>query len=283
MKIAKLSCRKNSLRKFFRYIVEKRSKKTKLLKKIYEHYGITQEEVLGGSIIISLLVTATIFTITIFTNFFDFSLGIKIIISVLIGIIVYYYFNEKFVREYIKKSHQIEIYADLILEEFTTILTATNSITEAITYIAQENYPEISKAFKEILKQINYGNPPELLLLEYIEKDQPSQTLRENLTTIIQLYQTNEEEEKTEETLNQLSKYYSWNAQNKYLEETQNLIAKTAATITFLTFFPITYAIISILGGHTSDFFIIALPFLQLTTATLAYKKILTSQIELIE
>ncbi|MEX2721442.1 MAG: type II secretion system F family protein [Candidatus Wukongarchaeota archaeon] len=281
MKIAKLSCRKNSLRELFSHIVKKRSK-TKLLKKIYEHYGITQEEVLGGSIIISLLVTATIFTITTLTNIFDFSLGIKVIISVLIGSIVYYYFNEKFIRDYIKKSHQIEIYADLILEEFTAILTATNSITEAITYIAQENYSEISKAFREILKQINYGNPPELLLLEYIEKGQPSQTLRENLTTIIQLYQTNKEE-KTEETLNQLSKYYSWNVQNKYIEETQNLMAKTTATITFLTFFPITYAIISILGGHTSDFFIIALPFLQLTIAMLAYKKILTSQIELIE
>ncbi len=280
MKIAKLSCRKNSLRELFSHIVKKRSK-TKLLKKIYEHYGITQEEVLGGSIIISLLVTATIFTITTLTNIFDFSLGIKVIISVLIGSIVYYYFNEKFVRDYIKKSHQIEIYADLILEEFTAILTATNSITEAITYIAQENYSEISKAFREILKQINYGNPPELLLLEYIEKGQPSQTLRENLTTIIQLYQTNKEE-KTEETLNQLSKYYSWNVQNKYIEETQNLMAKTTATITFLTFFPITYAIISILGGHTSDFFIIALPFLQLTIAMLAYKKILTSQMELI-
>ncbi len=281
MKIAKLSCRKNSLRELFSHIVKKRSK-TKLLKKIYEHYGITQEEVLGGSIIISLLVTATIFKITTLTNIFDFSLGIKVIISVLIGSIVYYYFNEKFIRDYIKKSHQIEIYADLILEEFTAILTATNSITEAITYIAQENYSEISKAFREILKQINYGNPPELLLLEYIEKGQPSQTLRENLTTIIQLYQTNKEE-KTEETLNQLSKYYSWNVQNKYIEETQNLMAKTTATITFLTFFPITYAIISILGGHTSDFFIIALPFLQLTIAMLAYKKILTSQIELIE
>jgi len=281
VKIAKLSCRKNSLRELFSHIVKKRSK-TKLLKKIYEHYGITQEEVLGGSIIISLLVTATIFTITTLTNIFDFSLGIKVIISVLIGSIVYYYFNEKFIRDYIKKSHQIEIYADLILEEFTAILTATNSITEAITYIAQENYSEISKAFREILKQINYGNPPELLLLEYIEKGQPSQTLRENLTTIIQLYQTNKEE-KTEETLNQLSKYYSWNVQNKYIEETQNLMAKTTATITFLTFFPITYAIISILGGHTSDFFIIALPFLQLTIAMLAYKKILTSQIELIE
>ena len=281
MKIAKLSCRKNSLRELFSHIVKKRSK-TKLLKKIYEHYGITQEEVLGGSIIISLLVTATIFTITTLTNIFDFSLGIKVIISVLIGSIVYYYFNEKFIRDYIKKSHQIEIYADLILEEFTAILTATNSITEAITYIAQENYSEISKAFREILKQINYGNPPELLLLEYIEKGQPSQTLRENLTTIIQLYQTNKEE-KTEETLNQLSKYYSWNVQNKYIEETQNLMAKTTATITFLTFFPITYAIISILGGHTSDFFIIALPFLQLIIAMLAYKKILTSQIELIE
>lgn len=280
MKIAKLSCRKNSLRELFSHIVKKRSK-TKLLKKIYEHYGITQEEVLGGSIIISLLVTATIFTITTLTNIFDFSLGIKVIISVLIGSIVYYYFNEKFIRDYIKKSHQIEIYADLILEEFTAILTATNSITEAITYIAQENYSEISKAFREILKQINYGNPPELLLLEYIEKGQPSQTLRENLTTIIQLYQTNKEE-KTEETLNQLSKYYSWNVQNKYIEETQNLMAKTTATITFLTFFPITYAIISILGGHTSDFFIIALPFLQLTIAMLAYKKILTSQMELI-
>ncbi|MEX2739662.1 MAG: type II secretion system F family protein [Candidatus Wukongarchaeota archaeon] len=281
MKIAKLSCRKNSLRELFSHIVKKRSK-TKFLKKIYEHYGITQEEVLGGSIIISLLVTATIFTITTLTNIFDFSLGIKVIISVLIGSIVYYYFNEKFIRDYIKKSHQIEIYADLILEEFTAILTATNSITEAITYIAQENYSEISKAFREILKQINYGNPPELLLLEYIEKGQPSQTLRENLTTIIQLYQTNKEE-KTEETLNQLSKYYSWNVQNKYIEETQNLMAKTTATITFLTFFPITYAIISILGGHTSDFFIIALPFLQLIIAMLAYKKILTSQIELIE
>ncbi len=281
MKIAKLSCRKNSLRELFSHIVKKRSK-TKFLKKICEHYGITQEEVLGGSIIISLLVTATIFTITTLTNIFDFSLGIKVIISVLIGSIVYYYFNEKFIRDYIKKSHQIEIYADLILEEFTAILTATNSITEAITYIAQENYSEISKAFREILKQINYGNPPELLLLEYIEKGQPSQTLRENLTTIIQLYQTNKEE-KTEETLNQLSKYYSWNVQNKYIEETQNLMAKTTATITFLTFFPITYAIISILGGHTSDFFIIALPFLQLTIAMLAYKKILTSQIELIE
>lgn len=280
MKIAKLSCRKNSLRELFSHIVKKRSK-TKLLKKIYEHYGITQEEVLGGSIIISLLVTATIFTITTLTNIFDFSLGIKVIISVLIGSIVYYYFNEKFIRDYIKKSHQIEIYADLILEEFTAILTATNSITEAITYIAQENYSEISKAFREILKQINYGNPPELLLLEYIEKGQPSQTLRENLTTIIQLYQTNKEE-KTEETLNQLSKYYSWNVQNKYIEETQNLMAKTTATITFLTFFPITYAIISILGGHTSDFFIIALPFLQLTIAMLVYKKILTSQMELI-
>ena len=280
MKIAKLSCRKNSLRELFSHIVKKRSK-TKLLKKIYEHYGITQEEVLGGSIIISLLVTATIFKITTLTNIFDFSLGIKVIISVLIGSIVYYYFNEKFIRDYIKKSHQIEIYADLILEEFTAILTATNSITEAITYITQENYPEISKAFREILKQINYGNPPELLLLEYIEKGQPSQTLRENLTTIIQLYQTNKEE-KTEETLNQLSKYYSWNVQNKYIEETQNLMAKTTATITFLTFFPITYAIISILGGHTSDFFIIALPFLQLTIAMLVYKKILTSQMELI-
>jgi len=60
-------------------------------------------------------------------------------------------------------------------------------------------------------------------------------------------------------------------------------MAKIAATITFLTFFPITYAIISILGGHTSDFYILSLPFLQLTISMFTYKKILTSQMELIE
>jgi len=86
---------------------------------------------------------------------------------------------------------QIEKHAPYVLEELTTIFTATGSIFESIQYVSKGGYEPISSSFSEMISPLNLGVPPEQLLTNFATH-QPSITLRRGIIAFIQFAQASD-------------------------------------------------------------------------------------------
>ena len=84
------------------------------------------------------------------------------------------------VGQYPVKYQQIQNtvleYSDLLYNELATVKIFSNSIIDAIRFLANGNYPYISKELTHILQKITLGFPPEQQIFNFLER-YPNQAL----------------------------------------------------------------------------------------------------------
>ncbi|TFF89352.1 MAG: hypothetical protein EU549_00915 [Promethearchaeota archaeon] len=231
--------RSNKLRKalhFFNYYNDK-----KLI--------ISSENVGAGTILIFIISLILTNLCLIFFN---------ILISLLISFIFALIISRKFYY-YIINYHKIRYlnslqFLDLVYQDFLIILNSTNSIFDAILFIANSSYPIISKDFKDIVKAINLGEKPETLLLNYIDSIS-NQTFRERMTNLISYNLKTDAK-------NKKNKEFSTELGSKYQEYTKQLDTRLTILIGINVFLPIlTTTLFSFYIAINSYFILILLPF----------------------
>lgn len=176
-------------------------------------------------------------------------------IFILLGIIIPIvggYFAANFVfkiplNQYEQANRLILGYTDLVFQDLILILNTTNSIFDAIEFLAKAHYPIISQKFKKMTFQINFfGNTPENLLSEFIT-NLPNGNLKERMITIIA---TKFQPEKLLQQLESLSgeKKYEYEAITRQLE------SKLVIIIGISLLFPLVLTVFLSMTGLAANF-----------------------------
>ena len=143
--------------------------------------------------------------------------------------------------------------ADLVFEQFILVFQSGGTIFDAIEMVAQSEHPYLSKAFKQMINEIDQGTPPETCLMEFA-KSQPSDDLRRYFTAIISSL-----EKKTDliETLSGESFEADLALRQKNLELESRLLIVSA----LVTYVPIMFTLaVSLAGYATSVLIVLAAP-----------------------
>ncbi|MFW9793512.1 MAG: type II secretion system F family protein [Candidatus Thorarchaeota archaeon] len=152
--------------------------------------------------------------------------------------------------------------ADLVFEQFILVFQAGGTIFDAIEMVAQSEHPYLSKAFTQMIRQINEGTPPETCLMEFA-KDQPSDDLRRYFTAILSSL-----EKKTDliETLSGESFEADLALRQKNLELESRLLIVAA----LVTYVPIMFTLaVSLAGFSTNILILLMIPLFILMNALL--------------
>ena len=152
--------------------------------------------------------------------------------------------------------------ADLVFEQFILVFQSGGTIFDAIEMVAQSDHPYLSKAFKQMISEIDEGIPPETCLIEFA-KSQPSDDLRRYFTAIISSL-----EKKTDliETLSGESFEADLALRQKNLELESRLLIVSA----LVTYVPIMFTLaVSLAGYATSILIVLAAPIFILMNSLL--------------
>ena len=139
--------------------------------------------------------------------------------------------------------------ADLVFEQFILTFQAGGTIFDAIEMVAQSEHPYLSKAFGQMIGQINDGIPPETCLMEFA-KDQPSDDLRRYFTAIVSAL-----EAKTDllDTLSGESFEADLSLRQKNLELESRLLIVAA----LVTYVPIMFTLAASLAGFATSILVL--------------------------
>jgi len=131
------------------------------------------------------------------------------------------------------------------------IINSTQSLFDAIEFIANSNYPIVSKSFKEMVQKINLGYPPEKLLLNYMNSIE-NQTFKERILNLLgyNLIYNKKENKNADISLELMSKYQ---------EYTKQLDTRTTILICVNIFLPIFTTILFSFYITISNFLILIL------------------------
>ncbi|MHA1402150.1 MAG: hypothetical protein ACTSSI_00100 [Candidatus Helarchaeota archaeon] len=136
-------------------------------------------EIIGASIIFSIFIFSTTFFFLILFNIF-----ISFVISTMFALFSYIYLKNRLIFYYDKIRIQIIFGTELAFQDLLLMLKTNHSILDGIELIANGAYPVISSKFQEILKGVNNGEDPEILLWNFAET-QPSNTLKERIQNLL--------------------------------------------------------------------------------------------------
>ncbi len=139
--------------------------------------------------------------------------------------------------------------ADLVFEQFILVFQSGGTIFDAIEMVAQSDHPYLSKAFIQMIGQINDGTPPETCLMEFA-KDQPSDDLRRYFTAIVSSL-----EKKTDliDTLSGESFEADLALRQKNLELESRLLIVAA----LVTYVPIMFTLAASLAGFATNILVV--------------------------
>lgn len=140
---------------------------------------ITSEEVAGGAF--GFGITVAILTLLVGSIF---NILVAAMLSVAMFVFTNNYVITYFPKKYNKTRWAIARYADFILEELLFILSSTGSIFDFILFVANADYPIISQEFKSLANQVNSGEKPEKLLINFAH-NQPTETLKIHIPAIL--------------------------------------------------------------------------------------------------
>jgi hypothetical protein len=192
-----------------------------------DKYNLNAEQISAGALGIFILIIGFGMLISIILYYL-----ILIPFVLLLSIISTLTFYFKIINQFQNEALEISKYADLITEDFVFALKTSQSIYQAIKFIAEGNYPIISQAFKKIVYKVNYGQDPAKFLLDFL-KNQPSEILRSNLSPLLVGVDVDEQYERLLGEESQLI------IRNEYERKTLQLESKLMLITTLNIFIPI--------------------------------------------
>ncbi|MHA1756934.1 MAG: type II secretion system F family protein [Promethearchaeota archaeon] len=226
------------------------SEKLKKSTKYFKDYNLTPEEIATTSI--GLLV---IFSLAGLILSFLIKAILLIPVIILSSLFSFYFFYYFLIRKFESISIELSKYADLISEDFIFALKSSGSVIEAIKFIANSEYPIISKDFSKMVDLINNGSNPIQLINDYLES-QPSVTLKNN---IVQLIYNQELDERLEDIIGEESQLF---LRNEYERATSILESKVLLITVISIFLPLIMCFFLIFNGYgDTPLFLLVVPF----------------------
>jgi len=148
---------------FFKKLLKRRvpqlfSDSIDFLKNKYGKFEVTSEDVYAN-IIVSLLIVSIILLFLSINFVKDIMISFMITLFSVICIYISIYYE--IIGEYDQDNFLIHIYKFMIFRDVMLIYKSTNSIFEAVNFVASGSYPIISANFEVILKNIINGLDPE--------------------------------------------------------------------------------------------------------------------------
>ncbi|MCS7368276.1 MAG: hypothetical protein NDF57_00945 [archaeon GBS-70-058] len=151
------------------------------LKNKYEKFEVSSEDVYANIIVSLLVISGVVLLISInFVKDTVISFLITLFFTICIYILIYY----EIVGEYNHDRFLIHMYKFMAFRDMVLAYKSTNSIFEAINFVACGNYPIISTNFEVILKNIINGFDPEKFSSEATELKIISSLLNEMLVNV---------------------------------------------------------------------------------------------------
>ncbi|MFW9805136.1 MAG: type II secretion system F family protein, partial [Candidatus Thorarchaeota archaeon] len=139
--------------------------------------------------------------------------------------------------------------ADLVFEQFILVFQSGGTIFDAIEMVAQSDHPYLSKAFTQMIGQINDGVPPETCLMDFA-KDQPSDDLRRYITAIVSSL------EKKTDLLDSLSGE-SFEADLALRQKNLELESRLLIVAALVTYVPIMFTLAASLAGFATSILVV--------------------------
>ena len=139
--------------------------------------------------------------------------------------------------------------ADLVFEQFILVFQSGGTIFDAIEMVAQSEHPYLSKAFMQMVGQINEGTPPETCLMEFA-KEQPSDDLRRYFMAILSSL------EKKTDLLETLSGE-SFEADLALRQQNLELESRLLIVAALVTYVPIMFTLAASLAGFSTNFLVL--------------------------
>jgi hypothetical protein len=128
------------------------------LKNKYEKIEVTPEDVYANIIVSLLIISVIILFLSInFVRDLIVSVMITLFSIICVYILIYY----EIIGEYDHDNFLIHIYKFMVFRDMILVYKSTNSIFEAINFVASGSYPIISANFEVMLKNIINGLNPE--------------------------------------------------------------------------------------------------------------------------
>ncbi|MCR6623358.1 MAG: hypothetical protein NDF58_02185 [archaeon YNP-LCB-024-027] len=148
---------------FFKKLLKRRvpqlfSDSIDFLKNKYGKFEVTSEDVYAN-IIVSLLIVSIILLFLSINFVKDIMISFMITLFSVICIYISIYYE--IIGEYDQDNFLIHIYKFMVFRDVMLIYKSTNSIFEAVNFVASGSYPIISDNFEVILKNIINGLDPE--------------------------------------------------------------------------------------------------------------------------
>ena len=182
---------------------------------------------IGATTLLSFLLTFIIVNLILIPFNLSLSMLIALFLAVIVSRKLYYFIINDYKFQYLNSLQ----YLDLIYQDFLVIKNSTQSIFDAIEFIANSNYPIISKNFQDMIFQINNGIPPEEVLFNYINSVS-HQTFKERMLNLLSY------DMKTKDKI-LINQDFSLELTSKYQEYTKQLDTRITILISVNIFLPI--------------------------------------------
>lgn len=232
---------------------------------------ITAEEVAAGSLGFGLTIAFLTLIIGIM-----FNILVGAMLSIAMFVLASNFAITYLPKKYNKNRWTIARYADFILEELLFILSSTGSIFDFILLVANADYPIISTEFKSLANQVNSGEKPEKLLINFAI-NQPSETLKIHIPAILK------SSEISENLVDRTIKIAQREVRNEYQKHTLELEGRLLIVMGIGFFIPIVVSLGLLLRGMGANPLILILIPIQIMILVILEKFATQSKTNLLE
>ncbi|TFG23618.1 MAG: hypothetical protein EU532_13280 [Promethearchaeota archaeon] len=183
------------------------------------------------------------------------NIGFGILISISISYAIAFKIYNFPISKYSQAQFTLLQYSDLAFQDLILILNTTNSLFDAIYFIAIANYPILSEKFDHMLFNVlYYGKSPESQILEFIDQ-LPNGNLKERLVGLVAT------KFHPDKIVNQLE-LLAGDKKHEYDVFTKQLESKLIIIVGICLFIPILTALFISFAGPSSNFYIFFFLFL---------------------
>jgi len=232
---------------------------SKISKYLKEEYTLLPSEVVTASVMTFILLFIPLLIII---------SQINTLLTLILPIIIAFLGASRILNQPVNSYKQIQYallqYSDLAFQDLLLILNTTNSVFDAIHFVAEAQYPILSQKFREMIYKLNrYGLSPEHLINEYVHT-LPNGNLKERL---ISLTATKFQPSKIQSQLESLAGEKKF----EYSTVTQDLESKLTILVGICLFIPILIALfISFLGTASNYIAVAMVPFFIFTVSNIS-------------